>query len=117
MSNNSEGPTTQHSYCGCNPSKVEATLACRERHLDPLLNFLAVLKAHGRKVRTTDVIANTESCDRIVLGVVSHLNRSRKGKPVFPIYTNFLTLPHAYTARCTIEITSKHHPTVSLPRI
>ena len=27
MSNNSEGPTTQHSYCCCNPSKVEATLA------------------------------------------------------------------------------------------
>jgi putative transposase len=71
-----------------------------ERDLDALLNFFAVPQAHWIKVRTTNVIerafrevrrrtrpmssfSNVESCDRIVYGVTSHLNRSWERKPLF----------------------------------
>jgi putative transposase len=75
-------------------------VACVERDLDALLNFFAVPQAHWIKVRTTNVIerafrevrrrtrpmssfSNVESCDRIVYGVTSHLNRSWERKPLF----------------------------------
>jgi putative transposase len=81
-------------------------VACVERDLDALLNFFAVPQAQWIKVRTTNVIerafrevrrrtrpmssfSNVESCDRIIYGVISHLNRSWERK----IYTNMLTLP------------------------
>ncbi len=75
-------------------------VTCVERDLDALLNFFAVPQAHWIKVRTTNVIerafrevrrrtrpmssfSNPESCDRIVYGVISHLNRSWERKPLF----------------------------------
>lgn len=74
-------------------------VASVERDLDELLNFFAVPQAHWRKVRTTNVIercfrevrrrtrpissfTNPASCDRIVFGVISHLNRSWERKPL-----------------------------------
>lgn len=74
-------------------------VACVERDLEELLNFFAVPEAHWKKVRTTNVIerafrevrrrtrpmssfTNPESCDRIVFGVVSHLNRSWEKEPL-----------------------------------
>ncbi len=74
-------------------------VASLERDLDELLNFFAVPRAHWRKVRTTNVIercfrevrrrtrpissfTNPASCDRITLGVISHLNRSWERKPL-----------------------------------
>lgn len=68
-------------------------VATVERDLDELLNFFAVPEPHWKKVRTTNVIerafrevrrrtrpmssfTNPASCDRIVFGVISHLNRS-----------------------------------------
>jgi putative transposase len=73
--------------------------AQRRRLLDCLLNFFAVPQGHWKKVRTANVIerafrelrrrtrpmssfSNVASCDRIVFGVVSHLNRSWKDKPL-----------------------------------
>jgi len=75
-------------------------VACVERDLDALLNFFAVPQAHWIKVRTTNVIerafrevrrrtrpmssfSNLGSCDRIVYGITSHLNRSWERKPLF----------------------------------
>jgi transposase-like protein len=75
-------------------------VTCLERDLDALLNFFAVPQTHWIKVRTTNVIerafrevrrrtrpmssfSNPESCDRIVYGVISHLNRSWERKPLF----------------------------------
>ncbi len=74
-------------------------VASMERDLDKLLNFFAVPQAHWRKVRTTNVIercfrevrrrtrpmssfTNPASCDRIIFGVISHLNRSWEKKPL-----------------------------------
>jgi putative transposase len=74
-------------------------VACVERDLDSLLHFLEVPRAHWKKVRTTNVIerafrevrrrtrpmssfSNPASCDRIVFGVTSHLNRSWQRKPL-----------------------------------
>ncbi len=74
-------------------------VASLERDLDELLNFFAVPRAHWRKVRTTNVIercfrevrrrtrpissfTNPASCDRIIFGVISHLNRSWERKPL-----------------------------------
>lgn len=74
-------------------------VACVERDLEQLLHFFAVPQAHWRKVRTTNVIerafrevrrrtrpmssfSNPESCDRIIYGVVSHLNSSWERKPL-----------------------------------
>lgn len=74
-------------------------VACVERDLDELLNFFAVPERHRKKVRTTNVIercfrevrrrtrpmssfTNPASCDRIVFGVISHLNRSWEKKPL-----------------------------------
>lgn len=74
-------------------------VACVERDLDSLLHVFDVPEAHWKKVRTTNVIerafrevrrrtrpmssfSNPESCDRIVFGVISHLNRSWERKPL-----------------------------------
>lgn len=78
-------------------------VGCVERNLDGLLNFFDVPEAHWKKVRTTNVIerafrevrrrtrpmssfSNRESCDRIVFGVISHLNRSWE-KKTLPEFT------------------------------
>jgi putative transposase len=72
-------------------------VACVEGDLEELLSFFSVPQAHWKKVRTTNVIerafrevrrrtrpmssfTNPESCDRIVFGVISHLNRSWERK-------------------------------------
>ncbi len=74
-------------------------VACVERDLDALLHFFDVPETLWKKVRTTNVIerafrevrrrtrpmssfTNPESCDRIVFGVISHLNRSWERKPL-----------------------------------
>jgi putative transposase len=75
-------------------------VACVERDLDSLLSFFHLAESHWKKVRTTNVIerafrevrrrtrpmssfSNTESCDRIIYGVISHLNSSWERKPFF----------------------------------
>lgn len=80
-------------------------VASLERDLDHLLNFFSVPPAHWRKVRTTNVIercfrevrrrtrpissfTNPASCDRIIFGVVSHMNRSWETKPLKPFTQN-----------------------------
>jgi putative transposase len=72
---------------------------CLEKDLDELLNFLDMPAEHRVKVRTTNVIErafrevrrrirpmscfnNTASVNRIIFGVISHLNRSWKEKPL-----------------------------------
>ena len=74
-------------------------VACVERDLEALLNFFAVPEGHWKKVRTTNVIerafrevrrrtrpmssfSNPESCDRIIYGVFTNLNRSWARKPL-----------------------------------
>ncbi len=74
-------------------------VACVERDLEELLSFFSVPASHWKKVRTTNVIerafrevrrrtrpmssfTNPASCDRIVFGVVSHLNRSWEKGPL-----------------------------------
>jgi putative transposase len=74
-------------------------VACVERDLDALLNFFDTPAAHWKKVRTTNVIerafrevrrrtrpmssfSNKESCERIVYGVITNLNRSWERKPL-----------------------------------
>jgi transposase-like protein len=76
-----------------------------ERDLDNLLSFFKVPESHWKKVRTTNVIerafrevqrrtrpmssfCNTESCDRIIYGVISHLNSSWERKPFFEFAQN-----------------------------
>jgi transposase-like protein len=73
--------------------------ACLERDLEELLNFYSVPPAHWRKVRTTDIIerrfrearrrtrpmssfTNLASCDRIIFGVLSYLNRAWEKTPL-----------------------------------
>ena len=79
-------------------SRRPKAVACVERDLERLLNFYDVPEGHWKKVRTTNVIersfrevrrrtrpmssfSNPASCDRIVFGVISHLNRSWEKKP------------------------------------
>jgi putative transposase len=74
-------------------------VACLERDLEELLAFYAFPPAHWRKIRTTNIIerafrevrrrtrpmssfTNPESCERIVFGVISHLNRSWEKSPL-----------------------------------
>jgi putative transposase len=74
-------------------------VACVERDLEELVSFFSVPESHWRKVRTTNVIerafrevrrrtrpmssfTNPASCDRIMFGVISHLNRSWESKPL-----------------------------------
>jgi len=80
-------------------------VASVERDLEELLSFFAVPQAHWRKVRTTNVIercfrevrrrtrpmssfTNPASCDRIIFGVISHLNRSWERKPLMQFTQN-----------------------------
>jgi len=75
-------------------------VSCVERDLEHLLSFFSVPESHWKKVRTTNVIerafrevrrrtrpmssfSNTESCDRIIYGVISHLNSSWEKTPFF----------------------------------
>jgi len=70
-----------------------------ERNLDGLLHFFDMPAAHWVRIRTTNVIerafrevrrrtrpmssfTNPQSCDRIIYGVISHLNSSWERKPV-----------------------------------
>ena len=72
---------------------------CLEAELDELLSFLGCPQAHWRRVRTTNAIErafreirrrtrpmscfqNTASVDRIIYGVISHLNTSWEVKPL-----------------------------------
>jgi putative transposase len=74
-------------------------VACVERDLEQLLNFFRVPEKHWKKVRTTNVIerafrevrrrtrpmssfTNPDSCERIVFGVIQHLNRSWEKEPL-----------------------------------
>jgi putative transposase len=80
-------------------SKRPRAVACVERDLEELLNFYDFPPAHWQKIRTTNIIerafrevrrrtrpmssfTNPASCDRIVFGVISHLNRSWEKKPL-----------------------------------
>jgi len=77
---------------------------CLEADLNELLNFLDCPQAHRRKVRTTNAIErafreirrrtrpmscfqNGASVDRIIYGVISHLNASWEAKPL-PQFTH-----------------------------
>jgi putative transposase len=79
----------------CYPEAIK----CLEKDLDELLNFLDCPVAHRVKIRTTNVIersfrevrrrtrtiscfTNGSSVDRIVYGVISHLNQTWKDKPI-----------------------------------
>jgi putative transposase len=74
-------------------------IQCLEKDLDELLNFLDCPAAHRVKIRTTNVIersfrevrrrtrtiscfTNGASVDRIIFGVISHLNNTWKDKPI-----------------------------------
>lgn len=80
------------------PQYAEA-VKCLEKDLDELLTFLDMPAEHRVKVRTTNVIersfrevrrrtrpiscfTNTASVNRIIYGVISHLNKNWKGKPL-----------------------------------
>ncbi|MBZ5562864.1 MAG: transposase, partial [Acidobacteriia bacterium] len=80
------------------PTRPRA-VACVERDLEELMAFYAFPPAHWQKIRTTNIIerafrevrrrtrpissfTNPASCDRIVFGVISHLNRSWEKKPL-----------------------------------
>ena len=75
-------------------------VSCLEKDLDELLSFFDAPLSHRIKVRTTNVIerafrevrrrtrpmscfTNSRSVDRIIYGVITHLNRSWKEKPLF----------------------------------
>ena len=80
------------------PTRPRA-VACVERDLEELLAFYDFPPDHWQKIRTTNIIerafrevrrrtrpmssfTNPASCDRIVFGVISHLNRSWEKKPL-----------------------------------
>jgi putative transposase len=80
-------------------------VACVEHNLEALLNFFHLPEAHWKKLRTTNVIerafrevrrrtrpmssfTNLASCDRIIYGVISHLNSSWEKKPFFKFTQN-----------------------------
>lgn len=74
-------------------------ISCLENDLDELLNFLDCPVSHRVKIRTTNAIerafrevrrrtrtmscfTNAKSMDRIIFGVINHLNKSWKDKPL-----------------------------------
>jgi len=78
---------------------------CIEKDLDELLNFFVMPMEHWIKVRTTNVIerafrevrrrirpmscfTNSKSVDRIIYGVINHLNESWKEKPFIQFTQN-----------------------------
>jgi transposase-like protein len=85
-------------------SSQPRAVACLEPDLEELLTFLDCPPWHWRKVRTTNAIErafrevrrrtrpmscfqNTASVDRIIYGVISHLNSTWKEKPI-PQFTH-----------------------------
>ena len=75
-------------------------VACVEANLEALLNFFAMPQGHWKKLRTTNVIerafrevrrrtrpmssfTNPGSCDRIIYGIITHLNSSWERKPLW----------------------------------
>ena len=73
---------------------------CLEQDLDEMLPFLSCPRTYWRKIRTTNAIErsfrevrrrtrpmscfqNPESVDRIIYGVINHLNNNWKEKPLF----------------------------------
>lgn len=81
-----------------------AAVTCLEKDLDELLPFLECPREHWRKIRTTNVIErafrevrrrtrpmscfqNSASVDRIIYGVIAHLNKSWQKKPL-PQFTH-----------------------------
>jgi len=86
-------------------SREPAAVSCLEKDLDELLSFLNCPRQYWRKIRTTNVIErafreirrrtrpmscfqNSASVDRIIYGVIAHLNRSWKGKPLLEFTHN-----------------------------
>lgn len=78
---------------------------CLEQDLDEMLSFLGCPNAYWRKIRTTNAIErafrevrrrtrpmscfqNSASVDRIIYGVISHLNNNWKEKPL-PQFTHY----------------------------
>jgi len=78
---------------------------CLERDLDEMLSFLDCPKTYWRKIRTTNAVErafrevrrrtrpmscfqNSASVDRIIYGVISHLNNNWKEKPLFEFTHN-----------------------------
>jgi len=79
-------------------------VASVENQLEELLNFFAVFKTHWVKARTANVIecsfrevlrctrlmssfTNPATCDRMVFGVISHLDRFWREKAIQAIST------------------------------
>jgi putative transposase len=79
--------------------KYPQAVTCLKKDLDELLNFLDVPPEHRVRVRTTNVIersfrevrrrtrpmscfTNIASVNRIIYGVISHLNRTWKENPL-----------------------------------
>lgn len=79
-------------------------MRCLETDLEELLRFLDCPPAHWRKMRTTNAIErafrevrrrtqpmscfnNPASVDRIIYGIISHLNQAWKDKPL-PEFTH-----------------------------
>ena len=86
-------------------SSQPKAVACVEVDMDELLNFLTCPKPHWRKIRTTNAIErafrevrrrtrpiscfqNSASVNRIIFGIINHLNSSWKEKPL-PHFTHF----------------------------
>ena len=82
-----------------------AAVDCLEKDLDELLTFLDCPREHWRKIRTTNVIErafreirrrtrpmscfqNPQSVDRIIYGVIAHLNKSWKERPLLQFTHN-----------------------------
>jgi putative transposase len=80
-------------------------IACVETHLDALLSFFDMPENHWKKLRTTNAIerafrevrrrtrpissfSNPASCDRIIFGVTTNLNRSWVKNPFFKFTQN-----------------------------
>lgn len=87
-------------WAGAWRSPYSNAVECIEQDLDELLNFLDCPVEHRRKIRTTNAIErsfrevrrrtrpmscfqNGESVDRIIYGVLSHLNSSWRDRPVW----------------------------------
>lgn len=85
---------------------------CLEVDIEEMLPFLNCPKHHWVKVRTTNAIErafrevrrrirpmscfqNSASVDRIIYGVISHLNQTWEEKPPSSIYTQYLTISKA----------------------
>lgn len=85
-------------------SQPKAVL-CLEKDMDELLNFFSCPGSHWRRIRTTNAIErafreirrrtrpmscfqNSASVDRIIYGVINHLNSSWEDKPI-PQFTHF----------------------------